>query len=70
MFVLIVNRSIAISNICSDAQGNGSNIKNNEVPVQKDNRSNQLFSFVFMFFTIILKKTFRSNNFVSIDINI
>lgn len=36
MFVLIVNRSIAISNICTDAQGNGFNIKNNEVPVQKD----------------------------------
>ena len=36
MFVLIVSRSIAISNICTDAQGNGFNIKNNEVPVQKD----------------------------------
>ena len=35
MFVLIVNRSIAITNICNDAQGNGSNIKNNEVLVPK-----------------------------------
>lgn len=35
MFVLIVSRSIAISNICTDAQGNGFNIKNNEVASQK-----------------------------------
>ena len=53
MFVLIVNRSIAISNICSDAQGNGSNIKNNE--------GGQSYTvFIFYYFT---KKDFRLKYF-------
>ena len=45
MFVLIVKRSIAISNICSDAQGNGAHNKNNEVPMQKHNGGSRSYCF-------------------------
>ena len=61
MFVLIVNRSIAISNICSDAQGNGSNIKNNEVPVQK--KIMEVVHHIVFVFYYITKKDFLLKQF-------